>query len=137
MPQPVPPDARGEAFEYAVLRVVPRVERNEAVNVGVVVFCRTRGFLEARITLGDRQLAALRALAPDLDLDAVRAHLDATSRIVAGDPDAGPIAELAAPERFRWVTAPASTMIQPSEVHGGVTGSPERSLDDLFERLVR
>ncbi|HJP89499.1 MAG TPA: DUF3037 domain-containing protein [Candidatus Limnocylindrales bacterium] len=126
-----------QAFEYAVLRVVPRVERNEAVNVGVVVFCRTGAFLGARIELGERQMAVLEALAPDLDLETVRAHLDATRRIVAGEPDAGPIAEMAPPERFRWVTAPASTMIQPSEVHGGVTDAPERSLDDLFERLVR
>lgn len=124
-------------FEYAVLRVVPRVERNEAVNVGVVVFCRTRGYLAARIELGERQLAVLRALAPDLDLDAVRAHLEETRRIVAGEAGAGPIAELAPPERFRWVSAPASTMIQPSEVHGGVTDSPQGSLDELFERLVR
>lgn len=137
MPPVVPPETGAQPFEYALLRVVPRVERNEAVNVGVVVFCRTRSYLGARIELGDRQLAALRALEPELDLDAVRAHLDATSRIVAGEADAGPIAELAPPERFRWVTAPASTMIQPSEVHGGVTESPERSLDDLFERLVR
>lgn len=139
MPPVAPPDeaAPREAFEYAVLRVVPRVERNEAVNVGVVVFCRTRGYLGARIELGDRQLAVLHALAPDLDLETVRSHLDATRRIVAGEPDAGPIAEMAAPERFRWVTAPASTMIQPSEVHGGVTDSPERSLEDLFQRLVR
>lgn len=133
----VPPEPGMEPFEYAVLRVVPRVERNEAVNVGVVVFCRTRGYLAARIELGARQLAVLQALAPDLDLETVRAHLEATRRIVAGDPDAGPIAEMAAPERFRWVTAPASTMIQPSEVHGGVTESPERSLDDLVARLVR
>jgi hypothetical protein len=137
VPLDVPPEIGAEPFEYAVIRVVPRVERNEAVNVGVVVFCRTRGYLAARIDLGERQLAALRALAPDLDLDAVRAHLDATSRIVAGEPDAGPIAEMAPPERFRWVTAPASTMIQPSEVHGGLTEEPARSLDDLFERLVR
>ena len=126
-----------EAFEYAVLRVVPRVERNEAVNVGVVVFCRTRNYLGARIELGERQLAVLSALAPDLDVETVRSHLEATRRIVDGEPDAGPIAELAAPERFRWVTAPASTMIQPSDVHGGVTDSPERSLEDLFDRLVR
>jgi hypothetical protein len=133
MPPAVPP----EPFEYAVLRVVPRVERNEAVNVGVVVFCRTRGFLGARIELGERQLAVLAALAPDLDLETVRSHLDATRRIVAGEPDAGPIAEMAPPERFRWVTSPASTMIQPSEVHGGVTDAPEQSLEDLFARLVR
>jgi hypothetical protein len=126
-----------EPFEYAVLRVVPRVERGEGVNVGVVVFCRTRGYLEARIELGPRQIAALEALAPNVDLDAIRSHHDELARIVAGDPDGGPMARLDAPERFRWVTSPSSTMLQPSEVHGGVTESPERSLQDLFDRLVR
>jgi len=133
----VAPDVPPEPFEYTVLRVVPRVERNEGVNVGVVVFCRTRAFLGARIEVGARQEAVLRALAPELDLDAVRAHLSAIQQIVAGEGDAGPIAAMAAPERFRWVAAPSSTMIQPSEVHGGVTDAPEGSLDDLFERLVR
>ena len=126
-----------EPFQYAVLRVVPRVERNEAVNVGVVVFCRTLRYLEARIELGERQLAALRGLEPQLVLEAVRAHLEAIRAIVAGDPEGGPIAHLEAPERFRWVTAPSSTMIQPSDVHGGLTDAPRGSLDDLFERLVR
>src|SRR5689334_18631223 len=105
-----------EAFEYAVLRVVPRVERGEGVNVGVVVFCRTRGYLGARIEMGSRHRSALAALAPDLDLDAVESHLAEIARIVAGDADAGPIARLDAPERFRWVTSPSSTMLQPSEV---------------------
>ena len=126
-----------EPFEYAVLRVVPRVERGEGVNVGVVVFCRTRSYLEARIELGPRQRQALEALAPDLDLEAVRSHLDELARIVAGDPDGGPMARLDAPERFRWVTSPSSTMLQPSEVHGGVTEDPAHDLADLFERLVR
>lgn len=126
-----------EPFEYAVLRVVPRVERGERVNVGVVVFCRTRGYLGARIELGARQRAALAALAADLDVEAIQSHLDEVIRIVDGDPDGGPIARLDAPERFRWVTSPSSTMIQPSEVHGGVTESPDGSLADLFERLVR
>jgi hypothetical protein len=126
-----------EPFEYALLRVVPRVERGEGVNVGVVVFCRTRGYLESRIDLGARQAAALAAMAPDADLDGVRPHLDAIGRIVAGDAAGGPIAMLAPPERFRWVTSPSSTMIQPSDVHGGVTEDPARSLEDLYERLVR
>jgi hypothetical protein len=126
-----------EPFEYAVLRVVPRVERGEGVNVGVVLFCRTRSYIAARIELGARQVAALEALAPDLDLDAVRSHLDELARIVAGDPAGDPMARLDAPERFRWVTSPSSTMLQPSEVHGGVTESPGRSLQDLFDRLVR
>ena len=126
-----------EPFEYAVLRVVPRVERGEGVNVGVVVFCRTRTYLGVRVDLGERQRAALAALADDLDVEAVAAHLAELVRIVDGDPDGGPIAALDAPERFRWVTSPSSTMIQPSDVHGGVTESPEQSLADLFERLVR
>lgn len=126
-----------EPFEYAVLRVVPRVERGEGVNVGVVVFCRTRSFLGAQIELGARQTAVLAALQPGLDLKAVGAHLDSTGQIVDGHEDGGPLAKLGAPERFRWVTAPSSTMIQPSDVHGGVTEDPAGSLADLFERLVR
>lgn len=126
-----------DAFEYAVLRVTPRVERGELVNVGVVLFCRTRRFLGVRMELGDRQAAALRALAPDIDLEAVRAHLASIQAIVAGEATAGPIAELAAPERFRWVTSPSSTVIQPSDVHGGVTDDPEASLEELFAKLAR
>jgi len=126
-----------EAFEYAVLRVAPRVERGELVNVGVVLFCRTRRFLGVRVELGERQAAALRAMAPGIDLDTVRAHLRSIESIVAGDGSAGPIAVLEAPERFRWVTAPSSTVIQPSEIHGGVTEEPAVSLLELFEKLVR
>lgn len=126
-----------EPFQYAVLRVAPRVERGELVNVGVVLFCRTRRFLGIRAALGERQMAALRALAPDVDLDLVRAHLASMQAIVRGEAAAGPIAELAAPERFRWVTSPSSTVIQPSEVHGGVTDDPEATLDELYEKLAR
>jgi hypothetical protein len=126
-----------DAFEYAVLRVSPRVERGEAVNVGVVLFCRTRRYLDLRVELGDRQLAALRALAPEVDLETVRAHLDSIQAIVAGADSAGPIAKLEAPERFRWVTSPSSTVIQPSEVHGGLTEDPAASLRELFEKLAR
>ena len=125
-----------EPFEYAVLRVSPRVERGEVVNVGVVLFCRTRRFLGLRVELGERQVAALRALAPDLDLEAVRLHLASIEAIIAGDAAAGPIAALAAPERFRWVTSPSSTVIQPSDVHGGVTEDPEASLRELFDKLA-
>ncbi|MEO8273136.1 MAG: DUF3037 domain-containing protein [Chloroflexota bacterium] len=126
-----------DAFEYAVLRVAPRVERGELVNVGVVLFCRTRRFLDVKVALGDRQTTALRALAPDVDLDTVQAHLTSIQAIVAGTASAGPIAALDAPERFRWVTAPSSTVIQPSDVHGGVTDDPEASLRELFEKLAR
>jgi hypothetical protein len=126
-----------EPFEYAVLRVSPRVERGETVNVGVVLFCRTLRFLGVRAELGDRQVGALEAMAPGLDLEAVRAHLASIQAIVAGESSAGPIAALAAPERFRWVTSPSSTMIQPSEVHGGLTEDPIASIDELFEKLAR
>ena len=126
-----------DAFEYAVLRVAPRVERGELVNVGVVLFCRTRRFLGVRVALGERQEAALRALDSDVDLDAVRAHLASIEAIIGGVSTAGPIAALDAPERFRWVTAPSSTVIQPSDVHGGVTDDPERSLQELFDKLAR
>jgi hypothetical protein len=126
-----------DAFEYAVLRVAPRVERGELVNVGVVLFCRTRRFLGVRVELGDRQSAALRVLAPAVDLDAVRSHLASIEAIVAGEPSAGPIAALDAPERFRWVTSPSSTVIQPSDVHGGMTDDPAASLAELYETLAR
>lgn len=126
-----------DAFEYAVLRVAPRVERGELVNVGVVLFCRTRRFLDVRLELGARQTAALRALAPDIDLDAVTAHLASIQAIVAGDASAGPMAQLDAPERFRWITSPSSTVIQPSDVHGGMTDDPAASLQELFDKLAR
>ena len=126
-----------DAFEFAVLRVAPRVERGELVNVGVVLFCRTRRFLGVRVALDERQVSALRALDPRVDLEAIRAHLTSIQAILAGDAGAGPIAALEAPERFRWVTAPSSTVIQPSDVHGGVTDDPEASLEELFEKLAR
>jgi len=126
----------GEAFQYAVLRVVPRVERGELVNVGVVLHCRTLRFLDCRIGLDEGRRAALLALAPDVDLDAVRAHLVVIEQIVRGDPDGGPIAALAAPERFRWVVSPSSTVIQPSEVHSGLTENPAATLDHLFGTQV-
>jgi hypothetical protein len=125
-----------EPFQYAVVRVVPRVERGERINVGVVLLCRPRRFLAARIDLGPRQLAALAALAPDLDVDAVRGHLDGLGRIIAGDPSGGPIAALSQAERFHWVVAPSSTMIEAADQHTGLTDDPETTLDRLFRSLV-
>ena len=122
-----------EPFQYAALRVVPRVEREEFVNVGVIVFCRTRGFLRARVALDPRRILAL---TPDIDLEAVREHLDARVRIAAGDPDAGPIAALPASERFHWLVAPSSTVIQSSSVHSGLCDEPLAALDRLFAQLV-
>lgn len=125
-----------EPFEYAVLRVVPRVERGEQLNVGVVLQCRPRRFLGCRIELDGARVGALRAMAPDLDLDAVQSHLDGIRRIVSGDAAGGPIAKLSRPERFHWLVAPSSTMIQPSATHTGLTEDPEGSLSDLFAKLV-
>jgi hypothetical protein len=121
-------------FQYAIVRVVPRVERGECVNVGVVLFCRPRRFLAARLALDE---ARLLALAPDVDLAAVRGHLDALARIAAGDAAAGAIAALPASERFHWLVAPSSTVIQCSPVHTGLTDDPERELDRLVAQLVR
>lgn len=125
-----------EPFSYAVVRVVPRLERGERVNVGVVLLSRPHRFLGARIALGPRQEAALAALCPDLDLEAVRAHLAALERVVAGDPEAGPIAALAPAERFHWVVAPSSTTIEAADQHTGLTEDPAATLDRLFARLV-
>jgi Protein of unknown function (DUF3037) len=120
-------------FSYAILRVVPRVERGERFNAGVVVYCRQRGFLDARVALDDARLAAL---APDASADGVRAHLEALVRVARGDPDCGPIARLPQSERFGWLVAPSSTIIQPSEVHTGLSGDPEGTLAALFAELV-
>jgi hypothetical protein len=122
-----------EDFQYAILRVVPRVERGECLNAGVVLFCRRRDFLAARVALDE---AALAALAPDCDPAEVRSHLHALERLAAGDRAGGPIAALEPSERFHWLTAPASTMVQPSPVHTGLTDDPAAELEHLFERLV-
>jgi hypothetical protein len=120
-------------FAYATIRVVPRVEREEFVNVGVVLFSRPRKFLgvEARLDV-DR----LRVLWAELDLDAVERQLDVIRMVVAGDPAGGAIALLPAAERFGWLSAPASTILQPGPVHAGLADDPEAALHDLFVDLV-
>ena len=127
------PDSARSPFSYAVLRVVPRVERGERFNAGVVVFCRQRGFLGAKVELDERRLAAL---APDTSANDVRAHLEALANVAAGAPDAGAIAALPPSERFGWLVAPSSTIIQPSEVHTGLTGEPQATLEALFAEIV-
>ncbi|MBV8516521.1 MAG: DUF3037 domain-containing protein [Acidobacteria bacterium] len=122
------------AFDYAVIRVVPRVERGEFVNAGVIVFCSTRAFLDCRIEL-DRQ--RLRALAPSADLPLVESYLDAIPKICAGGGEAGSIGALPQRARFHWLVAPRSTIIQTSDVHSGVHEEPQTALDHLFEKLVR
>ncbi|HET8785176.1 MAG TPA: DUF3037 domain-containing protein [Candidatus Limnocylindrales bacterium] len=128
------PDEPRSPYQYAIIRVVPHVERGEAVNVGVVLLCRSHGFIGARTALDE---ARLRAIAPDADVDAIQRHLDALDRVAAGDPRGGPIARLSSAERFHWLVSPASTIIQPSEVHTGLTDDPAAELERLFEALVR
>lgn len=121
------------ALEYVVVRVVPRPEREEFINAGVILFCRTLRFLECRIALDE---ARLLTLAPDVDLETVRGHLELIPRICAGGPEAGEIGALAQPERFRWLASPRSTVVQMSPVHGGLCSDPQAALDDLFARMV-
>jgi hypothetical protein len=125
--------AGSDAFSYAVLRLVPRVERGERVNVGVIVFCRPRAYLGARTALDERRVAALWS---ELDPAVVRPQLAAIERIAAGDPAAGPIARLDETARFHWLVAPSSTIVQPSAVHTGICDDPAAQLDRLFEALV-
>ena len=120
-------------FTYAILRVVPRIERGERLNAGVVLYCRERDFLAARTHLDESRLAALAA---DVAPAAVRAHLDALVRIAGGAPDAGPVAALPAQQRFGWLVSPSSTIVQPSEVHTGLCDEPSEMLDQLFAELV-
>jgi hypothetical protein len=122
-----------EPFQYAALRIVPRVERGEAVNAGVVLFCRPLRFLGARTQLDE---TLLRALAPDCDPSAIRAALADIERIAAGDPAGGPIAALPPSERFHWIVAPSSTIVQPGPVHTGLTSDPPAELERLFAQLV-
>ncbi len=128
MPEPAP-----SPFAYLILRVVPSVERGERVNVGVVLFCRQLGFLHARVGLDH---ARLLALDPDLRMAELADHLDALVRVSDGAPAAGPIADLPASERFGWLAAPSSTIVQSSEVHTGLCCDPAATLDALYARLV-
>lgn len=121
------------SFDYAVVRVVPRVEREEFINAGVIVFCLERRYLEARVFVDE---ARLRALWPQLDVELVRKHLEAIPKIAAGDPSAGPIAKLSLRERFHWLVSPRSTIIQVSPVHSGICDEPERTVEKLAERLL-
>jgi hypothetical protein len=121
-------------FDYAVVRVVPRVDRGEFLNVGVIVFCPTRGYLESRIEL-DRE--RLKALAPSIDLPVVESYLEAIPKVCAGGGEAGSIGSLPQRARFHWLVAPRSTIIQTSDVHSGVHEDPGVALGKLFEKLVK
>jgi len=121
------------SFDYALLRVVPRVERQEFINAGIVVYCPEKRYLAARIRLDD---ARLMALWPEADAALVKQHLDAVERICAGDESAGPIARLSQRERFHWLTSPRSTIVQPSPVHTGICDATEGVLDRLERQFL-
>ncbi len=128
------PDEPRSPYQYAIIRVIPRIDRGECLNAGVVLLCRSRAFIGARTGLDP---ARLQALSPDTDPATVEPFLTAIERVARGEPAGGPIARLSIAERFHWLVAPASTIIQPSAVHTGLTDDPAAELDHLFDRLVR
>lgn len=121
-------------FDYAIVRVVPRVDRGESLNAGVILFSSTAAFLDARIGFDP---ARLKALAPSIDLDLVESYLAAIPQVCAGGGEAGSIGSLPQRARFHWLVAPRSTIIQTSPVHSGVHHDLEAALDGLFDKLVR
>jgi hypothetical protein len=120
-------------FDYATIRLVPRVEREEFFNVGVILSCPEHKFLEARIHLGEEKL---KCFAPELESETVRHYLDIIPKICAGAPEAGLIGRLAQRERFYWLTAQRSTIVQASAVHTGLTCDAARTLEKLFDEMV-
>ena len=120
-------------FDYAIIRVVPRVERGEQINVGVIVYCRVLDYLEARIAL-DRE--RLRALDPAADLDEVERALALIPLVASGDARAGRLAQMTQAERFHWLVAPRSTIAQTSQVHTGLCADPARTMDELMRKMV-
>lgn len=121
------------SFDYAIIRVVPQTEREEFFNAGVILFCPQQKFLDARVHLDPKKLAVF---APDLDPNEVEQRLAAVLRVSAGDPDAGPIAQLNQRARFHWLVAPRSTLIQVSPVHSGICDHPGEVLERLFREQV-
>jgi hypothetical protein len=139
-------DADQVPFSYVILRAVPSVERGERINVGVVLFCRQRRFLGVRWEVDPARLAALRpqfdrvaadGTAADGVAAGIEAHLRALARVAAGDPCGGPVAALDQSDRFGWLAAPSSTIVQPSRVHTGLCEDPDATLESLFERVVQ
>jgi hypothetical protein len=122
------------SFDYAIVRVVPRVEREEFINAGVILFCLTHRFLGAQVDLDARRLEAL---APGMNPDLLLHHLASIPRVCAGGRPAGPIGQLPQKERFHWLVAPRSTMIQTGPVHTGLCEDPTQALEHLMRRMVR
>lgn len=120
-------------FEYAVIRVVPRVEREEFLNVGVILYCQKQRFLQLLFTLDENRLGIFRDC---LDMGELREHLQAFEKICRGEKEGGPIARLDMAARFRWLTATRSTIVQVSKVHAGFCSHPGQELERLFQQLV-
>ncbi len=122
-----------KSYEYVVVRLVPRVEREEFLNVGVMLYAASRKFLQMKFHLDKKRL---RSLYPDVDIRLTQKYLETFNLICIGDAAAGPIAKLPAPERFRWLSATRSTTLQMSKVHSGMCNDPEGKLMELYEQLV-
>ncbi len=122
------------SYDYAIVRAVPRVEREEFLNIGAIVSCPEKNFLAARIELDE---ARLKAFDPALDIDVIRRHANSIVLICEGGPDAGPIGKLTQRERFHWLVAPRSTIIQVSPAHAGQCAEPAKVLEHLLDTMVR
>jgi Protein of unknown function (DUF3037) len=133
VPEPTSMDDRSSSFDYAVIRIVPRVERAEFINAGVIVFARTLRYLDARAHL---DLERLRSLFPEADITEIERYLSLIPKICAGGIGAGPIGELPQHERWHWLVAPKSTVIQTSEMHSGICTNPAEELEHLMKILV-
>jgi hypothetical protein len=127
MPEPA------SAFSYAIVRVIPDIERGEFINAGVLLFARQHDFLAARVQLDKDRLSAL---CPEADAGDIESALKAFVRVAEGDDEAGPMAALPKSERFGWLAAPSSTVVQCSPTHTGLCSDPQQALDELFDDLV-
>jgi hypothetical protein len=123
-----------DLFEYAVVRVVPLVEREEFINVGVILYCKPQNFLKMKFEVNQEKLKAFRS---SVSLAEINEHMDSFCKICAGSPDSGEIGQLSMPERFRWLTGSRSTVIQASKVHPGLCDNAEAMLEELFNTMVR
>ncbi len=121
-------------YDYAVIRIVPKVDREEFINAGIILSCDEKEFLDAKIEIDEKRL---KAIAPDFDIETARAHLDAIYAICKGGKEIGTIGELSQRQRFHWLTSPKSTIIQTSSVHSGYCKDPEKVLNHLFEKMVK
>jgi hypothetical protein len=121
------------SYDYAVIRVVPCVERGECINVGIILFCRTRRFLRALVEFDEARLAAF---APNIDAETLWKQLNYLQIVSAGQPESGPIGQLSQSERFHWIVSPRNTIIQTSPVHSGICEDPDKAIHRLLHKMV-